>query len=491
MWTERDYPKAIHYLQEALALAQTIHDPNLLAHTLNPIGNWYTNMEQPLEAIRYHKEALALFESLGSIPGLAETLSVLGFTYCFTGDMDQGEGLRNKAIGLLRELDDRPGLIDAYCSTAICSPSHITDLFIPSAFSLDEAIGQVEIALHMAEEINFPSGEAWALSFLHACVMSKGEYAEAQVYGRRGLAISEEIGQRELICTFHMESGALYLDILNLDHAQQELKLALSLSREIGIQYTTNSLSGLLVSAYIQQSQLELAEGLLDEVMDDRTPPITDGQRRCWYGQACLALARGGAQPALAILDRLASSAPNSSSGRVIPMIEIARGEALIQLRRYEEAQEGLMAACATASTQGLDPQVWRLKGLLSKLYHQQGRHKEADEALRQAQTVIATLAEHIQDKDMQEEFLRGANALLPAPRSMTPRQSTRESFGGLTARERDVARLVARGMTNRQIAEALFISEETATVHVKHILSKLDFTSRAQIAGWAVQKDL
>jgi class 3 adenylate cyclase/DNA-binding CsgD family transcriptional regulator len=55
-----------------------------------------------------------------------------------------------------------------------------------------------------------------------------------------------------------------------------------------------------------------------------------------------------------------------------------------------------------------------------------------------------------------------------------------------LTARERDVARLLVGGPTNRQIAEALTISEGTAALHVKHILAKLGFSSRAQAAAWA-----
>jgi DNA-binding CsgD family transcriptional regulator len=56
---------------------------------------------------------------------------------------------------------------------------------------------------------------------------------------------------------------------------------------------------------------------------------------------------------------------------------------------------------------------------------------------------------------------------------------------GGLSAREDEVARLVAEGLTNREIGQRLFISERTAQNHVQHILTKLDFTSRAQIAAW------
>ena len=54
-----------------------------------------------------------------------------------------------------------------------------------------------------------------------------------------------------------------------------------------------------------------------------------------------------------------------------------------------------------------------------------------------------------------------------------------------LTSRELEVATLVAEGLTNRQIADRLVISERTAQNHVQHILTKLGFTSRSQIAAW------
>src|SRR5690242_11839785 len=54
-----------------------------------------------------------------------------------------------------------------------------------------------------------------------------------------------------------------------------------------------------------------------------------------------------------------------------------------------------------------------------------------------------------------------------------------------LTPREQEVAALVAEGLTNRQIAERLFIAERTAEHHVEQIRSKLGFHSRAQVAAW------
>jgi non-specific serine/threonine protein kinase len=60
-----------------------------------------------------------------------------------------------------------------------------------------------------------------------------------------------------------------------------------------------------------------------------------------------------------------------------------------------------------------------------------------------------------------------------------------------LTPREREVAALIARGLTNRQIASRLVITERTADTHVQHILNKLNVNSRAQIAAWAVEHGL
>lgn len=54
-----------------------------------------------------------------------------------------------------------------------------------------------------------------------------------------------------------------------------------------------------------------------------------------------------------------------------------------------------------------------------------------------------------------------------------------------LTKRENEIAELVATGMTNREIADRLVIARRTAETHVDHILGKLGFTNRTQIAAW------
>ncbi len=60
-----------------------------------------------------------------------------------------------------------------------------------------------------------------------------------------------------------------------------------------------------------------------------------------------------------------------------------------------------------------------------------------------------------------------------------------------LAKREVEVARLIAEGLTNKQIGTRLFISERTVATHVRNILNKLGFDSRAQVASWIASSDL
>ena len=77
-----------------------------------------------------------------------------------------------------------------------------------------------------------------------------------------------------------------------------------------------------------------------------------------------------------------------------------------------------------------------------------------------------------------------------PSPAD-TPAADARPAPDPLTRRQREVAALIARGLTNQQIAAELVITEGTAANHVEHILTKLGFHSRSQIAAWAVERGL
>ena len=76
--------------------------------------------------------------------------------------------------------------------------------------------------------------------------------------------------------------------------------------------------------------------------------------------------------------------------------------------------------------------------------------------------------------------------------RPSAPRPGLRRgSSSALTRREAEVAGLVARGLTNRDIAAQLFLSVRTVEVHVDHVLTKLGFRTRTQLAAWAFEEGL
>ena len=81
------------------------------------------------------------------------------------------------------------------------------------------------------------------------------------------------------------------------------------------------------------------------------------------------------------------------------------------------------------------------------------------------------------------------ADALTPAEPAGPQISPSGTRSSPLTRREREVAALIARGLTNRQIAEELFIAERTADTHVEHILAKLGLGSRTQVAAWVVEQ--
>jgi DNA-binding CsgD family transcriptional regulator len=63
------------------------------------------------------------------------------------------------------------------------------------------------------------------------------------------------------------------------------------------------------------------------------------------------------------------------------------------------------------------------------------------------------------------------------------PRRPARSGTESLTASQRRVAELAARGLTNRQIADSLFVTPKTVEFHLRHIYQKLHLSSREQFA--------
>jgi len=122
---------------------------------------------------------------------------------------------------------------------------------------------------------------------------------------------------------------------------------------------------------------------------------------------------------------------------------------------------------------------------------HSNGSRRTAHEALRSAHDLARDLGAAALRREVEE--------LANRSRLEINGESTQESVAvvnpaqrfGLTPREREVLELLAAGHTNRQIAEQLFISEKTVSVHVSNILRKLSATSRTEAAGLAHRLNL
>jgi DNA-binding CsgD family transcriptional regulator len=202
-------------------------------------------------------------------------------------------------------------------------------------------------------------------------------------------------------------------------------------------------------------------------------------------------LAGGDAAHALEIADRLIATQLGRAAGGCAPRTAQLRGEALAALGRIDEAEVALGEARHAAAAYGLRPSLWRIDVALGRLHHRRGRRMEALSDYASARAAVEELAAELGGQPLGRAFRRIALGRLPPPRPPSGRRATKEAFGGLTGRERAVARLVAAGQTNRGIAAALVLTERTVEGYVGNILAKLGFGSRAQIAVWAVETGL
>lgn len=519
LWAARDYEMTGEYYQSAYELARTINEPRALAHTLNRLGNWYANKGDPNAARRHHQEALNLFHSLQDRQGLAETFDLLGMTNIIGGDLITSQTYYAQAIENFRALDNRQGLASALASMVIGNGSFpsTTALWVPS--NQTETVHWGEEAVNIAREIGWRAGEAYALVILASHFGVKGDYARAFPNALAGLAIANEIEHAQWMTLARVHFGALALDVFALSDARAALEAALELANQIGSHFWILQASGFLARTYLAEHELARAETTLAAALNrtgdsprsdlhtvaqstvafenaNRTnaPAIhaaTLAQRMCWSAYAEFALARDDPENALSIVDVLSASAAKDSSTSVIPRLAKLRGEALLALNQTEEAERALLSARAAAQGQGERPLLWRIDIALGKLYQRTRRRAQAAGSFAAAQTMVSELALGIPDANVRENFLRRARAGMPEPRAPSPRQLAKREFGGLTLREREVVAGIAQGKSNREIGEALFLSERTIETHVGNVLTKLGFAARAQIAAWAVEKGL
>jgi len=490
LWAGRDYAQAETWFRQALMLAQSLDDPVLHAHSLNRVGNWHLNREQPHEALRYHREALALFEQLHDERGIAETLDLLGMTSYLGGDVIQGTAYYQQAIALFGKLKDQQGLTSSLATLALRGPTYQTDALV-SAASLAEARQDAEHALGIAREIGHRPAEAYALFQLGTCLGSQGEYGRALATVQQSLDIAEEIEHRQWQTAAHFVFGGMYSGLLAYAQAREHFEQALALAHEVGSLFWTRMATGYLASTAILLHDLAQAETVLHAALNADTPAQTMAQRILWCASVELALAQEHPAHALEIIDRLIASAAQGAEGQSSPRVLKLRGEALAALQRPAEAANAFEAAQEIAGVQGVRPMQWRVGIALGKLYQTQGKNTEAEQAFATARALIEELAATIADEPLRDHFLRQATTMLPQMHPISPDRSVKQAVGGLTAREREVAMLIAQGKSNQTIADILVVTKRTIETHIGNIMFKLGCTSRTQIAVWAVETGL
>lgn len=141
-------------------------------------------------------------------------------------------------------------------------------------------------------------------------------------------------------------------------------------------------------------------------------------------------------------------------------------------LHEWEAAERYFGSAMAAAVAMGSPPQQARIRYELAATLIARGRPRDVPGVIPHLEAALST-ARRLGMRPLAEQ----------ASRALAQLSRSRESV--LSRRELEVGTLVADGLNNKQIAARLFLSERTAENHVKNILDKLGFGSRAQIAAW------
>jgi DNA-binding SARP family transcriptional activator len=412
LWASRDYDVARDYFERALELARQMDNLAVLAHSLNWMGNWHANAEDPLKAIEYQEAALEIVEELGDRRDLANTLDLLGLAHLLGGDLTASIRTYDRAIALSRELDDRLRLVSGLIARAAAVSEQVLLASVPTIEPPDAQRDFGE-AIRIAREIGSASDEAWAHWALGLLHIVQGRYGQALEVSQRGLEIASQMGHREWIVGNRCALGSLYLELLAPEEARQHFESALALAEELRSQYWIHHATGALAATFCLLDDRTQAQILLDSVLSAETPMDSLARRYCWAIRAELALYQGDLALALDITDRLIASAPGMSPGRVITFLWKLKGEGLAGLGHFEEAQTLLEAAIENAEATGERFILWRMYASLGRLYCGMGRRSKAEEEFSTARKLVDELADTAPDGELRNNFLQRAHNVL------------------------------------------------------------------------------
>jgi DNA-binding CsgD family transcriptional regulator len=489
LWSSRDFVRAGDYFQQMIACARTLDDPARLAHSLNRFGNWQLNLDRPLAAGQAHREAFEIFSALGDEPGLAETLDLLGISSYLSCDLATGTACLQRAVALFEAQNNRHALVNSLAQQSLRVEFDSEAL---DCAHLGDRAGQLTRAVALAREIDWRAGEAFARLMQGFLLIGLGDYGVALDMIQTSLAIAREIEHRVWATQAQMALGILYLDLLLLPEATEQLRQAMALARDMDLVLIMRDIARYLAAASMQQGQLDQAADELREAAAfaraGEEPSVI--ARQIQLAHAELSLTRGEPERALAQIEALIASTVSRGT-QVIARLWLVRGQAYAGLRRYNEAHATLAEALVAAQSQGRRPLVWRIQAALVGVHEGLRRREAAQASELEARMLVDQLALPIPVAELRDRYRTQAHATIPKQGTLTPRQALKQTFGGLTDRELEVVRLIARGYTNRQIAATLVLSERTISTHIGNIYGKLGFTARAQVITWAIEKGI
>jgi predicted ATPase/DNA-binding CsgD family transcriptional regulator/DNA-binding XRE family transcriptional regulator len=303
-----------------------------------------------------------------------------------------------------------------------------------------EARARLEQAVAVRRTLGDRLGLASALSYLGQVAREQDDYLAARAWLEESLAISQEASDQRMSAQTLDRVGTIAQALGDYRLARSRYEESLALAQQVG-------------------DRLEQAWSL--------------------HNLGCLALDQGDYAAARSwFTQSLGLREEHDSAGFVHALAEFA---ALA-------AADGL-PACA-ARLEGATAALTQKTGILVQ-HSERGRYERWLAIARQAVGEDVAAAAWVEGQAMRlDQAIAHALApreLLAATASTATQPRPTQPRGELTAREREVAVLVARGSSNRQIGEALVITERTVAAHIEHTLNKLGFVSRTQIGVWAV----
>jgi LuxR family transcriptional regulator, maltose regulon positive regulatory protein len=366
---------------------------------------------------------------------------------------------------------------------------------------LDEAT-----ATALEGEATIPISSAWACCFLVSACTTVLDFERAGEWCDRIAEFADRYGSRYMLAFCRAEYGAVELWRGRWPAAEELLAASIedfARSRPAWVGGPTHGLAELRR----RQGQAEAATRLLD-----RAGPSASAQ----LCRARLAFDRADPRRAAELAERVLRQAPAHQRLARAPALELlvraraARGElegaasALAELREIErEVGTELLRACAdlaesTLRAAGGDHDAARtlLEDAVDRFERSRAPFEAATARLELATSLVALghpddaareaarARESLLALGAAAEAKRAAGALAALEREELP-------LPELTPREREVLRLLAEGLTNRELAERLVISEHTVHRHVANILRKLELPSRTAAAAHAARSGL